>query len=449
MASCKKNLVKSIPANMVGTKDIPLYPDVVSYAGHVTVDKKDKGCKKNNDHLFYWFFESQSAKFGQDPKKIPLLIWLNGGPGASSLMGLFMENGPYLLSDTSTGDIISNPYSWNREAHLLYWDQPLGTGYSYSNNGHYVTTEKELTRLFVRGLKRFYKQYPEYRHCPLYITGESYAGKFIPLIATEIMENHPKIKKRLAGLSIGDGFMKPRLVLKDIIEYAFTMGFLDTRQYWTIKATCGKLVQALRDKKMKKARHLAFEVILPNIQVCGGQFDIFDVRRWQEPFSFSDFLGRYLNQESVKEALHVPKHVTWQGIQGLESPVGYHLRSTIMSSVTGLLPNLVENHRMLFYNGDFDAIGNFRSTEKTLQEIEWSGQKKWQKKKRTVWVTPSNQTLGFYKTHGNLTQAVVGGAGHLVPTDQPFSSRELVFNWVFEREFDAYLPQLKADDDSS
>jgi vitellogenic carboxypeptidase-like protein len=435
---------------MVGTQDIALDdPDMASYAGYISLGKE------KNDHLFYWFFESQSKKFCQEPNKqkkldeIPLVIWLNGGPGASSLMGLFEENGPYLLSDTPTGDIVPNPYSWNREAHLLYWDQPLGTGYSYSDNGHYVTTQSELAKMFVQALKGFYKQYPEYRPCPLYITGESYAGKFIPLIATEIMENHPRLEKRLAGLSIGDGFMKPRLALKDVIEYAFTMGFLDTRQYWTIKATYRKLVQALRDKKMKKAFRLAFEVILPNIQACGGGFDIFDARCWQGPFSFSDFLGRYLNQEAVKEALHVPKHVTWQGIHGLESPVQYHLRSTIMSSVTGLLPQLVEKYRMLFYSGDFDAICSFGSTEKILQEMEWSGQKAWRKKKRAVWIAPPNQTLGFYKTHGNLTQAVVCGAGHLVPTDQPLSSRELVFNWIFEREFDTRRPKLKADDDPS
>ena len=85
------DVVKSIPASLdcSGTYNL----DVISYAGLVVVDE----LKKND--LFYWFFQSQSAKGGGNIGDIPLVIWLNGGPGASSLAGLFLENGPFNIND--------------------------------------------------------------------------------------------------------------------------------------------------------------------------------------------------------------------------------------------------------------------------------------------------------------------------------------------------------------
>ncbi len=78
--------------------------------------------------LHYVFIESLS-----NPKTDPIVIWFNGGPGCSSLLGLFQENGPFVIDDGET-IIKPNPFPWNREANLLYIESPAGVGFSYSTS---------------------------------------------------------------------------------------------------------------------------------------------------------------------------------------------------------------------------------------------------------------------------------------------------------------------------
>ncbi len=77
---------------------------------------------KNNGHLFYWYFEAETK-----PETAPLLIWLNGGPGCSSMDGLFLELGPFRVVNDK-GAVETNPYSWHKVANMLFIDQPVGTG---------------------------------------------------------------------------------------------------------------------------------------------------------------------------------------------------------------------------------------------------------------------------------------------------------------------------------
>jgi cathepsin A (carboxypeptidase C) len=122
------------------------------------------------------------------PDKDPLIIWLQGGPGCSSLFGMFMENGPYFYKynpkSKTQYTFEHNPYAWNNNANVLYLDQPLGTGFSVSEDklGRRMNGE-EFTIDFYNFLQGFLKQYPEFKKRPLYLMGESYAGHYIPSFA--------------------------------------------------------------------------------------------------------------------------------------------------------------------------------------------------------------------------------------------------------------------------
>ncbi|KAK6227430.1 serine carboxypeptidase [Colletotrichum tabaci] len=105
-------------------------PGVKSYAGYVhlppgTLDDVDGEAQDYPINTFFWFFEARKA-----PENAPLAIWLNGGPGGSSIMGLLEENGPCFVNEDSKTTRL-NPWSWNNEVNLLYIDQPTQVGFSY------------------------------------------------------------------------------------------------------------------------------------------------------------------------------------------------------------------------------------------------------------------------------------------------------------------------------
>jgi len=81
-------------------------------------------------HFYFYYFESR-----KDAQNDPLIMWINGGPGCSSMMGLFMELGPCRVNEHGNGTY-PNPSSWIEEASVFFLDQPLGVGFSYADKGH-------------------------------------------------------------------------------------------------------------------------------------------------------------------------------------------------------------------------------------------------------------------------------------------------------------------------
>ncbi|EFQ32467.1 serine carboxypeptidase [Colletotrichum graminicola M1.001] len=117
-------------------------PGVKSYAGYVrlppgTLDDVDGEAQDYPVNTFFWFFEARKA-----PENAPLAIWLNGGPGASSIMGLLEENGPCFVNEDSKTTRL-NPWSWNNEVNLLYIDQPTQMGFSYDTPTNVSIHESE------------------------------------------------------------------------------------------------------------------------------------------------------------------------------------------------------------------------------------------------------------------------------------------------------------------
>ncbi|KAG8624819.1 hypothetical protein KVT40_007886 [Elsinoe batatas] len=161
---------------------------VKQYSGYLDDEEEDK-------HLFYWFFESRN-----DPKNDPVVLWLNGGPGCSSLTGLFMELGPSSID--KNGKVVYNPHSWNANASVIFLDQPVNVGFSYSSGqvSNTVAAGKDIYAL----LTLFFKQFPEYAKQPFHISGESYAGHYIPVFASEIL-SHKKRNINLQSILIGNG----------------------------------------------------------------------------------------------------------------------------------------------------------------------------------------------------------------------------------------------------
>ena len=141
------------------------------------------------------FFESRN-----DPENDPVVLWLNGGPGCSSLTGLFLELGPSSVDEN--GNLVYNPHSWNSNASVIFLDQPVNTGFSYSGSSvsNTIAASKDVYAL----LTLFFKQFPQYAHQDFHIAGESYAGHYIPVFTAEIL-NHKKNNINLKSVLIGNG----------------------------------------------------------------------------------------------------------------------------------------------------------------------------------------------------------------------------------------------------
>lgn len=115
-----------------------------------------------NKSFHYMFFESQNK-----PKFDPLLLWLNGGPGCSSMLGAWTENGPFSFKENST-ELYLNPYSWNRNASVLYIESPGGVGYS---TGPVNSSDASVAEDNLEALLSFFIKFPEMMLKDFYIAG--------------------------------------------------------------------------------------------------------------------------------------------------------------------------------------------------------------------------------------------------------------------------------------
>ncbi|KAI9088604.1 hypothetical protein K1719_029718 [Acacia pycnantha] len=159
------------------------------YGGYITVDDE------NQRALFYYFVEAEG-----DYMSKPLVLWLEGGPGTSSLgAGAFVEHGPFKLRENA---LVKNDYSWNKDANMLYLESPAGVGFSYSSNqSFYGFVNDEITaRDNLVFLQRWFNKFPEYKNNFFFIAGESYGGHFVPQLAQLI--THTKTQFNLKGIAL-------------------------------------------------------------------------------------------------------------------------------------------------------------------------------------------------------------------------------------------------------
>ncbi|KAL8197769.1 hypothetical protein R6Q57_024210 [Mikania cordata] len=219
---------EAVPTHTCLTADdvlqLPGQPPVTfrQFAGYIPVDDR---------FLFYYFVEAES-----DPSSKPLVLWLNGGPGCSSVgEGAFVEHGPF----KPKGDVlVNNDFSWNKEANMLYLETPAGVGFSYSlDESFYSSVNDALTAgdnlVF---LEKWLKKYPEYKNRDFYITGESYAGHYVPQLASLIV--HSKAKINLKGIGIGNPLLEFDNDFNSRGEYLWSHGIISDDTYDMFNKVC-------------------------------------------------------------------------------------------------------------------------------------------------------------------------------------------------------------------
>ncbi|KAK7853233.1 serine carboxypeptidase-like 40 [Quercus suber] len=379
------------------------------YGGYVTVDKSAGRA------LYYYLVEAQHSK-----DSLPLLLWLNGGPGCSSLAyGAMQELGPFRVhSDGKT--LYDNKFSWNNAANVLFLESPAGVGFSYSNttldysmNGDRRTAGDNYVFL-LNWLRRF----PEYKNRDFYVAGESYAGHYVPQLAHTILFHNKKANKTIINL-------------KGIITHAI----VSDRDVYQIQKYCNfssnastpsRDCIAAREAALEEISYInIYNIYAPlcsssNLTARPKKTSIFRFDPCSEYYVYA-----YMNRPDVQEALHA--NVTrlthdWE-------PCSDVIHKWVDSQST-IIPHLQElmahGLRVWIFSGDIDGRVPITSTKYSINKMKLPIKTTWH-----PWFLTKDQVGGYTQVYeGDLTFATVREAGHEVPSYQPARAFSLIKHFL-------------------
>ncbi|KAJ0084037.1 hypothetical protein Patl1_30591 [Pistacia atlantica] len=410
--------------------------------------------------MFYFFFESRNST------KDPVVIWLTGGPGCSSELALFYENGPYHIANNMS--LMWNDYGWDTVSNLLFVDQPIGTGFSYTSDESDIRHDEDgVSNDLYDFLQAFFKERPQYAMNDFFITGESYAGHYIPAFAARVHRGNKAkegIHINLKGFAIGNGLTNPEIQYKAYPDYALNMRLINQSDYESLLKvipTCEKAIKTcgmnsspslssssiplhyspfsfsksfrstLSESEGGDACSASYVVcnnIFNRIMRIAGDVNYYDIRRKCDRDLCYDFsnMETFLNQESVREALGVGNI----DFVSCSSRVYEAMLVDWMRNLEVGIPALLEDGiRALIYAGEYDLICNWLGNSKWVHAMEWSGQKDFGAAP-TLPFKVDGAEAGQMKSHGPLSFLKVHDAGHMVPMDQPKASLHMLRSWM-------------------
>ncbi|KAG0749749.1 hypothetical protein G6F57_005748 [Rhizopus arrhizus] len=378
------------------------------YAGHIELSKE------TNSNIFFWMLEQEQKT---DPEN--LIIWLNGGPGCSSMDGLFLENGPFRVKKDLSLEI--NEGGWQNYATNVYVDQPVGTGFSFADTSSYMHNMTQITDEFVEFVDKLFTIFPKLRQQSLYIAGESFAGSYIPYFASRLLDlNKEKKQYNIKGIAIGNGWISPKH--QNIMTGHFKQCQEDIEKEETIHiSSCERVLTDITDSNTRENKE--------GKMVC---MNVYDIRMKDEPYpecglswpyELSDVTS-YLRLKEVKRAIHAEKQAL--GWKECTSLVSSALNEDKSPPADQLLPDILEEIPVLLYSGEYDLICNSLGIEYLIGNMTWSGSKGFKKGTiKETWEIEGKIT-GYYTQDRNLTYVIIKDGSHMVPYDKPIECLDMM-----------------------
>lgn len=435
-------------------------PDIKSYAGYVDVSP--------DTHIFFYFFETRHG----DPTKAPLTSWINGGPGSSSMIGLFQEQGPCRVS--AEGKVVNNPYAWTEASNMIFIDQPAQVGFSYSvpvpgyingDDGSVVvlpnatcpndnitqgtcgtysdpnvmdtpTTTSAAAPAFWATLQGFMGAFPQYARETFHFSTESYGGHYGPVFNEYIESQNAKDipgahKISLETVLIGNGWYNPLIQYQ--AYYNFTVFPGNTYDYFPYNdsiaaevynnlygegncidqlnecaATGSNIICSAADSYCAESVESIYDEVLNR--------DEYDIREVQpDPFP-PKFYVAYLNTPAVQSAIGA-----FQNFTTYSAAVGYAFSTTgddgrEDETVADMLLLLEQGVTVVMYYGDADYNCNWLGGEVVSTEV---GQPGFNNAGYTNISTSDGVVHGQVKQSGAFSFVRIYESGHEVPFYQP------------------------------
>ncbi|KAL2244311.1 serine carboxypeptidase-like 50 [Sesamum indicum] len=392
-------------------------------SGYLTVNST------TGSSIFYTFYEAQNSDKNTSISDTPILIWLQGGPGCSSMLANLYELGPWLVNQDLS--LEPNPGSWNRIFGLLFLDNPIGTGFSFAASSQEIPrNQHDVAKHLFLAIKKFVALDGSFKSRAIYITGESYAGKYLPALGYYILKKNSLLSSdkrvNLAGVAIGNGLTDPEIQVATHAVNAYNLGLINEKQKTVLDKIQLEAVRFVRSGSWKEATD-ARKRVLNTLTNMTGLATLYDFRRLI-PYQ-DDLVAKFLNNAEVKKALGAKESLVFQVCSDV---VGEALNDDVMKSVRYMVEFLVTKTKLLLYQGQCDLRDGVVSTLAWMKKMKWEGIGEFLEAERKVWRV-DGKLAGYVQKWESLSHVVVLNAGHLVPTDQPMNSQLMIEDWVMQR----------------
>ncbi|XP_004968265.1 serine carboxypeptidase II-1 [Setaria italica] len=392
------------------------------YSGYVTVDAAAGRA------LFYWLIEAAGAPAAS----APLVLWLNGGPGCSSVgYGASEELGAFRINPDGRS-LSRNPYPWNKVANMLFLDSPAGVGYSYSNTTAdlYTAGDNKTAHDAYNFLVNWLERFPQYKHRDFYITGESYAGHYVPQLSQLVYENNKGIEKPILNFK---GFMVGNAVIDDYhdyigtFEYWWTHGLISDETYQKLRLACEFDSAEHPSKECNKINDIAeaehgsidaYSIYTPTCKKTSlhKRRQIRGRTPWlprgYDPCT-EKYSEKYYNLPEVQKALHANVTGIPYAWVACSDPIYDYWKDSPKSMLPIYRELIAAGIRIWVFSGDADSVVPLTATRYSIDALSLPTVTNWY-----PWYD-NGEVGGWCQVYKGLTLVTVRGAGHEVALHRP------------------------------
>ncbi|KAH7951187.1 hypothetical protein HPB52_006244 [Rhipicephalus sanguineus] len=402
--------------------------EVPGHSGYITVNPK------YNSNLFFWFVPSLS-----DPDNAPVILWMQGGPGTTSMLGFFAENGPYILSPDGE-EIRYREINWASRYSMLYVDQPVGTGFSFTEDeAGYARNQTDVGRDMLEFLQQFFTLFGELAENGLYLSGESYAGKYVPTVGATLHQNADtmRVKINFKGIAYGNGITDP-INMMQLSDFIYPIGLISRSVAEYMSSAAREAAQHIRAGNTAAAfdvmDSLFFGIVTKEdtyFKNVTGYSYYYNYLTSTEPKGTRAYKV-FLPKPRARRALHVGD----KEFSITRDVVAGHFYDDFMRSAVPQFTEVLENgYKVLVYSGPLDMCVPTIMTENFLAHVAWTHADSWSHAVQQPWWSADGEQLyGYKKTFKNLNYVVVRNGGHELPLDQPEAMLELITAFVEDTE---------------